>query len=309
MLDPDPPADQLVVPGHHVAAGVDVGIRGPQRRVRHDAVVHGEAGRLGQPGRGQHADTDHDHVGRHLGAVGEDHRADPVAVDRELADAHAEAEVDAVRDVQIPEQGGHFVAEHPSQGQPVDLDHGHRAAVLAGGGRHLQADPARADDHHTCGVLEGVEQCLGVLGATQVVHALGVDAGHVERAHPGTGGQQQLVVAQRLATVEGHGVGRRVDRGDAAAEDQVDVLLRVPARVVHVRLVQGLAAQEEVFGERRPFVRPVLLLTDEHDPAGETLGAQRFSRLRPRQRRSDDHERTPVGFHARCLSIFTATSQ
>ena len=43
-------------------------------------------------------------------------------------------------------------------------------ADRAGGGRHLEADPARPDDHHAASVLEGRPQGGAVLEGAEVGH-------------------------------------------------------------------------------------------------------------------------------------------
>jgi hypothetical protein len=164
------------------------------------------------------ADASHDEVGGHLGAVVEHRVREAAAYGAELAHPGAEPEVDAVRHVQIAEDGGHLVADHAAQRQRVGLDHGDRAAVLAGGGRHLQADPAGADDEHLATGAQPFEQHVGLVDGAQVSHVAQLRARHGERAHPGTGGEQQLVVHQPGDPVERHGVRVGVEVSGAAAQ-------------------------------------------------------------------------------------------
>jgi hypothetical protein len=53
--------------------------------------------------------------------------------------------------------------------------------------------------------------------------------------------------------------------------DQVDVVLGIPALVMDEDRLICLLAEQQAFAERRPFVRPVLLLAHQHDVSGRIL--------------------------------------
>jgi hypothetical protein len=121
--------------------------------------------------------------------------------------------------------------------------------------------------------------------------AVEVGAGHRKPAGRGAGGQQQLVVAQPAA-VAGHDlVGAAIDRGDRGVEAELDLVLGVPVRGVHVDGVAAGAALEVSLGQRWPLVRPVWLGAEQDDASIEAFDAQRFGGLRPGQSRADDGER------------------
>ncbi len=56
-----------------------------------------------------------------------------------------------------------------------------------------------------------------------------------------------------------------VEVGGPHTEAQVDVVLGVPAGVVHERLLALILAQQVALGQWRALVRALDLLTDEHD--------------------------------------------
>jgi hypothetical protein len=70
-----------------------------------------------------------------------------------------------------------------------------------------------------------------------------------------------------------------VDPGDRRAGQQLDAVGVVPVRRVHEDGVALGLALQVALGQRRPLVGPDVLLGGEHDPAVETLPAQRFGGL------------------------------
>ncbi|KZB85900.1 hypothetical protein AVL48_27170 [Amycolatopsis regifaucium] len=64
-----------------------------------------------------------------------------------------------------------------------------------------------------------------------------------------------------------------MDRGDAGTEPQVDLVLGVPALVVHEGGVGPSFPDEYVLRQRRPFVRTLLLVAEQYDPPVEPLVA------------------------------------
>jgi len=81
-----------------------------------------------------------------------------------------------------------------------------------------------------------------------------------------------------------------VDPGDRRAGQQLDSMGVVPVRWVHEdRVAAGLALQV-LLGQRRPLIRPDLLLGGQHDPAVETLLAQCLRGLSAGQAAAGDDE-------------------
>jgi hypothetical protein len=90
-------------------------------------------------------------------------------------------------------------------------------------------------------------------------------------ARCGAGGQQQLVVADLFAAVEGDLVHGGIEAGGAVAQSQLDVLVGVPGRWVQVDGVPFGRSGQVRLGQRWPFVGGLGLGSYEQDPAGETL--------------------------------------
>jgi hypothetical protein len=149
--------------------------------------------------------------------------------------------------------------------------------------RPARLDAGRADHHHPRLGPERRVQRLALVEAAQVAHADEVRAGDGQSPYPRPGGQQQLVVAQRLVPVEGHRVAGQVEVGGPDPEQQLHVVLRVPLGVVHERLVARVGTEQVSLGQRRPLVGPLGLLPDQHDPTGEPVVPQTFRRLCPGQ--------------------------
>ena len=102
--------------------------------------------------------------------------AGPAAGAGDLGDLDAETQVDAVLAVQVGEDLRDLLAEHPQQrqlGRLQDRDLGPRGP---GGGRGLQADPARADHHDPRRGLERGLDLVAVGDPAQVKHAVQVAA-------------------------------------------------------------------------------------------------------------------------------------
>jgi hypothetical protein len=132
-------------------------------------------------------------------------------------------------------------------------------------------------------------QRVGVRQLAQVVHAVQGLAGDVEPPGRRTGGEQQLVVALRAA-LEDHRVRRPLDRRDADAGAQVDRVLRVPLGGVDEGRLPRLLAEQVVLGQRRALVGHLGLVAEQHNVAGEALGAQRLRGFGAGQAAAHDHE-------------------
>ena len=125
--------------------------------------------------------------------------------------------------------------------------------ALARRGRDLLADEAGADDDQAPALGERGAQGAGVLERAQ-----GVDVGEgVEQrqaARAAAGGDEQLLVADRVAVVERDDVPGAVEGRRASAEQQLDVAVGVPRLRAQAEAVLGLGAREDGLGERRAVV-------------------------------------------------------
>jgi hypothetical protein len=196
--------------------------------------------------------------------------------------------------VQVGEHPRHLRSEGAQQRQFGVLEHGDLGPGGAGGGGGFQANPARADDHDLGARSERGLQVVAVIEVAQVMHTVEVGAGHRQPAWRGTGGEEQLVVAQS-APVTGHElVVTAVDRGHHGVESEVHLVLGVPLRRVHVDRVALRAALQVSLGQRWPLVGPVRFGPEQDDASVETVGAQRFGGLGAGQARADDGERAGV---------------
>ncbi len=266
--------------------------------VRDDAVVDRETGLLGELGARSRTDADHDDVGGdHLVGERDDTRHRPAATPQRT-DAGAEQETHPVAAVQGREMVAELVAERGPQDGRRRLDDGDVVAARAGGGSHLQPDPAAAHDHESARpAIEVRAQQIAVGQGAQVAHPVELPAGHRQRPRRRPGGEQQLRERHRLTVVECHRPGLQVDGGGGGTGTQVYVVLGVPAVLVHEHRVAPRAAGEIALGQRGPLVGPLGLFADQDDPAAEALGPQSLHRLGPGQPCADHHHR--AAFHRR----------
>ena len=189
----------------------------------------------------------------------------------------------------------HALERHRLRRDDRDVD-----AALAGRGRDLGADPARADDREPAAGVYALADRVRVRELAEVEDALEVDARDVQAPRLGTGGEEQAVVVDPLATREHDLGGGDVDalRGHAGA--QLDLLFRVERLLVHVGLVARRLAAQVILRQRRSFVGTLLLGADEQHAAVEPLLAEGLGGLRAGQAGADDHE-CLVGGHTQLL--------
>ena len=80
--------------------------------------------------------------------------------------------------------------EYPLERRSGLLDHHYFETLLAGGGRHLGADPPAADHDYPAAALEPLADAVGVLEVTEVQHALEVRPWDRYATRLCSGGQQ-----------------------------------------------------------------------------------------------------------------------
>jgi hypothetical protein len=174
--------------------------------------------------------------------------------------------------VQLGEVSGHLVTERSLQRHRRGLEHHDVDARLARGSGDLQPDPSAADHDHGGRRRDRLAQRLAVLDAAERAGEHG--AGNVEHARAGTGGEDRLVVGQRLTVGQLDAVLGRVEPLDSPAGEQPHIVLVVPDRRLDDRVVERGLAHEEVLRQRRTLVRRMLLVADDRDRALMTSVAQ-----------------------------------
>ena len=254
-----------------------------------------QAGGLHEPRARGDTDADDHELGLDRRAVlGDDalHRA----LALEALHRRLRQELDAVGAMQIEVDPSDLGPEHPLQRQRGHLDHRHLAALLAGRGRDLRADPARADDDQSLAAVDPLADSLRIAEGAQVVDAVQLCAGHVEPPRHRSGRDQEAVVAKAPVALEEELVQAELDARHTGRGQQLDVVARVEALVVDVRASRGLAPQV-VLGERRAFVGALWLVADQHQAPVKSLLAEGLGRLRAGQAGADDYKCFASGRH------------
>jgi hypothetical protein len=155
-------------------------------------------------------------------------------------------------------------------------DHLHVDVPGAKRRRDLQADEARADHHGALRHERLGDERAAVRQRPQVAHVRKVGAGNVETNRLGAGGEQERVIVMTAAVGELHAPACRIDRGDARAQAQVDVVLRVEfRRPEEVRSVGG-GAGEIPFRTVGPIAGPRLVGAQHGEAAGIAVLTKRF---------------------------------
>ncbi len=293
MLDAQVPAVVRVPCVGGVTRGIDARDARLEVLVGEDAVVDPQPGRLGELGAGGDANADDDDVGDLDSAVGEDDCLDGLG-SPQLCDADAEAQVDAVFGVQVAEDPTDPIAEHPLQRHRRRVHEDDACAHLAGGRRHLGADPAASDHRDAAGAPDGVAQSGSVGDGSEVVDAVEVGAGKREPPWGRAGGEDRGV------EVDARAAGQ-LDAANAEVEvlgvvvDQFDVVGGVEADGMDVRGVRVLLAAQHRLGQRRALVGCAGFVADEDDATVEAGLACRLGCLGAGEAGPDHCKRRAAG--------------
>ena len=207
---------------------VHVLVGGAEPTVGPDAVVDDQAGGLGELGDGLDPDPDDEQVDVERAAVAEGHRR-AVTAGGDGGHLDAGAEVDAVLAVEVGEDLGDLRTEDAQEGELERLEDGHRGAVLPGGGRDLEPDPAAADDADAGALGEVLAEGEGVVEGAQIDDGDAGLVGHRQRSRPRPGGQHELVV------VEPRAAGLDATAGASIAVAAVPVRRSMPCAAYHAR--------------------------------------------------------------------------
>ncbi len=139
--------------------------------------------------------------------------------------------------VHVAVEGAQLGPQHALERDRGRLDDGDLEAALARGGCYLGSDPAGPDDDDTAAVIHALAQRVGIPDATQVEDSVEVCSRYREPAWLGSRREQQAVVAQPLAVVEGQLPASGVEAHCRPAQEQIDLVLGIEVLVVHVHLV------------------------------------------------------------------------
>ena len=266
-LEADQPAALLAAYAGAVAERDDVGVGSAAAPVDDDAGVDLEAGSRGEVGIGADTHPHDDEIRRHGVAAGEAYAADAV-VALDGLDGHPGRDAYALLAVHPLVERGHGRGRDAGEHAVGGLEHGDVVAAHAQRRGGLEADVAAAHEHDPCALRarrgqrgEVVADALHVGDGAQQVHAGQIGALDGETHRSRTGGEGELVVGQRLAAVQHHGVRIAVDRGDPAL-DELDVVLVEEVGRTQQELARLPVAGEEALRQRRPLVRQPALVAD-----------------------------------------------
>ena len=175
---------------------------------------------------------------------------------------------------------GQHEAQHPRQGR-LAVDNGHGEPEQAAAGRQFHAEQPAAEHEHAAGAPQLRPEGDGVVQAPQAPLAHQPRGGEAARA--GAGGHDQAVVGQDVAVVQAQPAGQRVELYRAAAQAQLNV--RGEGREQHRGGRRG--AHEHGLRQRRPGVRRVRLVPDDHELAAVARLPQRLRGGRRRHAPAD----------------------
>ena len=257
---------------------------------------------------GEHHDVD---VG--LGAVGELHAADPIAVAEHGAGCGAGADTD-------PELLDHALQRlaasgvHLQRHQPVcELDHGRLRAQRVQGAGGFQAEQP-ATDH---GPADGSGRCAFVHPGTQAVdvvdRAVDEAAGQVVARNRwprsvGAGGEHDRVVTVLVAVSGTHHPTVAVDLHHAGAGVQLHARALPQGAVVEQEVGRVIAGEER--GQRHPVVgRPLLLAEDVDRPVVQRPPVdQRLDEPLGNHSGTHDHHSSHHAFHGTARTFHRGTA-
>ncbi len=187
-----------------------------------------------------------------------------------------------------------LVEEAPGRGAEAAFEHDvllhHDRAALAEHrqrGGDLAADVGAADQHDLLCIGDTSADRVGVAERAQVVDLLEVAALDVQAPHVGAGREQRLAELDLFLGRELRDTRRGVERGDAGARQQLDLLLGPPGVGPEEGLAALLDTAQVALGAVRPVVWRVGLAADEQHRAVGALLAQPARAVRAREPSSD----------------------
>lgn len=159
-------AQQRVVGIRQVAGREDVGRRGAQEFIGHDAVVRPQSGGLAERDLRQCADPDQDQVCLDPGPVWEMHAGESVVL-LDGSNHGVDPQVDTACNVERGKELGDLRSQNASQREVEGLQNGHVCPRAACCRSYLQPDPATADNHQPSPEAEQQSDAVRVLDGAQ----------------------------------------------------------------------------------------------------------------------------------------------
>ena len=250
------PAEDGVVVIGHVPCGEDIGIGCPAELIHSDPVGDFKARISGDLDIGEDPNADDHHISGEGLPVRADHVHDaPIASDPlHRSPGH---DTDAVLAMERGDKVAHRRIGDPGQHVIGEFNHGHVTAAHARARRHFKTDKAAADDHHPSPLFEDRPERQRIGDGPDVVDTLKLRARTIEVSDPAAGDDQEAVVSDRLAAVQGDGLRSTVDRVGASLEAKLDPVSSVIVDRVTEDLVHISVRRQQLLGERRSLVRDV----------------------------------------------------
>ena len=140
--------------------------------------------------------------------------------------------------VQVSKHRPDLNAEQAFERDVGGFDEGYLLAKLAGGRRHLRANPTGPDHNDPCRARESLTQRVAARKAPQVVDTLEVGAGNRYMPRSRSGGEQELVVGEASTRIQVDLLGCGVDGRDHRRGKQLDLVLFVEGIQMHRRLLE-----------------------------------------------------------------------
>lgn len=173
------------------------------------------------------------------------------------------------------------------------FQHGHRHALPAGRGGHLQADPTAADHQQTARAGQPLAQTAGVFPGAQIMHPV---TGQVRQpAGLAASSQEQGAVVDQGAVLAAQPAPRPIQGHHPRAEPHLHIQIAPLVRARKRRRV-ALALQRRL-GQRRSLIRLRPLGTDQYQPSLVAAGAQRPRHGQTGLAGADDHHGLGAGAH------------
>ena len=224
MFDPDQLAAVRVRPAGDVASGEGARRGRLEVGVDHDAAIHPEAGRFGEPHARAHAEARHDEVGLDDAPV---RQPDLLAVDR--ARGPLKMEDYAVLFMESANEIGEFGAQNALhrtlfRRDDMDLD-----IARPQGGRDFEPDEARAQHRRPPRRLGALDDGSGIVERAQHQHIGRVRAGDGRWRRLGPRREKEPIEGQSFPAGERDFPRPDVDSGDDGAETQIDRVVRIEA--------------------------------------------------------------------------------
>ncbi len=203
----------------------DLGRAGRHRRIDGDAVVDGDAGRLGELDIGDDADADQDEIGGDPVARGGVDGDDAAVLAEDAADRRAEADIGAPATMKVEEMARDFRRDDPAHQAVGGFEHGDGLAEEPRRRRHFEADEAAAD-HHDIVCRSSRWRRVRAWAASRSTSTPSRPIPSIGgRRGAGAGGKRQAVEGEGGPVGEAEGAFATVDRRRLGGADQTMAFL------------------------------------------------------------------------------------